>query len=52
MSRKCISPPTDIVVENYYIHDLKSTGFDPHYDGIQLHGGVTSDVTIRHTLRF
>jgi hypothetical protein len=39
---------TDIVVENYYIHDLKSTGFDPHYDGIQLHGGVSSDVTIHH----
>jgi nitrous oxidase accessory protein NosD len=39
---------TDIVEEDNYIHDLKSTGFDPHYDGIQLHGGVSSDVTIRH----
>ena len=27
---------TDIVVEDNYIHDLNSTGFDPHYDGIQL----------------
>jgi Right handed beta helix region len=38
----------NITVTDNYIHDLNSTGFDPHYDGIQLHGGVTSDVTIRH----
>ena len=37
---------TDIVAEDNYIHDLNS--YNPHYDGIQLHGGVTSDVTIRH----
>jgi hypothetical protein len=39
---------TDILVEDNYIHDLDSAGGDPHYDGIQLHGGVTSDVIIRH----
>ena len=38
----------NIAVTDNYIHDLNSTGFDPHYDGIQLHGGVTSDVTIHH----
>jgi len=38
----------NITVTDTYIHDLNSTGLDPHYDGIQLHGGVTSDVTIRH----
>jgi hypothetical protein len=39
---------THITVEDNYIHGLHSPGPDPHYDGIQLHGGVTSDVTIRH----
>src|SRR5262245_23344201 len=37
---------TGIVVGDNYILDLKSAGCDPHYDGIQLHGGATSDVTI------
>ena len=39
---------TDIVVEDNYIHDLDAAGGDPHYDGIQLAGGISSDVTIRH----
>jgi hypothetical protein len=48
MSRmEYISPPD--IAEDNYIHDLNR---QPHYGGIQLHGGVTSDVTIRHTLRF
>jgi hypothetical protein len=38
----------NVVVEDNYIHDLHSAGPDPHYDGIQLYGGVTRDVIIRH----
>jgi hypothetical protein len=38
----------NIVIEDNYIHDLDAMGGDPHYDGIQLHGGETSDVVIRN----
>jgi Ca2+-binding RTX toxin-like protein len=38
----------NVVVEDNYIHDLDAPTADPHYDGIQLYGGVTSDVIIRH----
>jgi polygalacturonase len=38
----------NVVVEDNYVHDLNARGGDPHYDGIQLHGGVSSDVVIRH----
>ncbi|MET4120490.1 hypothetical protein ABIB90_007550 [Bradyrhizobium sp. JR4.1] len=34
------------VIQNNYIHDMKAAG-SPHYDGIQIDGGV-SNVTIEH----
>lgn len=37
----------NVTLEDNYIHDASSNGADPHIDGIQLHGGVSSDVTIR-----
>lgn len=35
-----------ITAELNYVHDLASKGADPHYDGMQIHGGNT-DITIR-----
>lgn len=36
----------DTIIQDNYIHDLKAGG-DPHYDGIQIDGGI-SNVVIRH----
>jgi hypothetical protein len=36
-----------IVIEDNFIHNLKANGPDPHYDAMQLHGGVTSNVVVR-----
>jgi hypothetical protein len=36
------------LVEDNYIHDLWFPSADPHIDGIQLFGGITNDVIIRH----
>ncbi|WP_198411761.1 right-handed parallel beta-helix repeat-containing protein [Microvirga flavescens] len=35
------------VIQDNYIHDLQSNWSGPHYDGIQIDGGV-SNVTIKH----
>lgn len=34
------------LIQDNYIHDLSASG-DPHYDGIQIGGGV-SNITVRH----
>jgi hypothetical protein len=41
-----IVPESGSVISNSYIHDLAAPG-SPHYDGIQIDGGL-SDITIRH----
>lgn len=41
-----ITPGTGSVIENNYIHGLLAPG-DPHYDGIQIDGGL-ANITIRH----
>ena len=38
---------SNTLVQDNYIHDLKGLG-DPHYDGIAMHGGGFSNITIRH----
>ncbi|HAM45642.1 MAG TPA: hypothetical protein DCM67_11565 [Propionibacteriaceae bacterium] len=41
-----IAPGSGSVIEDNYIHDLSAPG-DPHYDGVQIDGGL-SDITITH----
>ena len=38
------------VIQDNYIHDLNVSG-DPHYDGVQISGGL-SDITVRHNTVF
>jgi hypothetical protein len=33
---------SNVVIEDSYIHDLSTTGSDPHYDGLQVMGCCTS----------
>lgn len=41
-----ITPGSGSVIEGNYIHDLLAPG-DPHYDGIQIDGGL-ANITIQH----
>jgi hypothetical protein len=41
-----MSSNSPMLLEDSYIHDLKSSG-EPHYDGIQIDGGL-ANITIRH----
>lgn len=41
-----ITPSSNTIIQDNYVHDLKASG-SPHYDGIQIDGGV-SNIQIRH----
>jgi hypothetical protein len=41
-----IAPETGSVVQGNFIHGLQAGGPDPHYDGIAIHGGNSSNITI------
>ena len=41
-----VTPGSGSVVQDNYIHDLKAPG-SPHYDGLQLDGGL-SNIVVRH----
>jgi hypothetical protein len=42
-----ITPGTGSILKDNYIHDLQAPGDDPHYDAIQIDGGL-SDILIEH----